>query len=252
MSLNSFLLLCPEWIDKMWICQRVGAGCSGLRITGLVVPSEVNLGSDVHLQCHYDLEGSNLYALKWYKGSHGRHTIRFLLNFLQLNIPWNQQIFNKYWKNYLLTTASHQLSVDFQFCILYRTVLSTVSELIDFELCFIKNSIDSCGRKYRPLAFSLGAMSTFTQYVKWREENLLFFISIQFPFDVQQLIHLFIYLFIYLGGELAESTSGWDGRRSSCPQERHVGGGRNLQVRGVLRGSHIQHRLQRIYSIDRR
>lgn len=43
-----------------------------LKVTGLVVPSEVNLGNDVQLECHYDLEGSNLYALKWYKGSHGK------------------------------------------------------------------------------------------------------------------------------------------------------------------------------------
>jgi len=28
------------------------------------------MGADALLQCHYDLEGGNLYALKWYKGSH--------------------------------------------------------------------------------------------------------------------------------------------------------------------------------------
>jgi len=49
----------------------IRAESCGLKVTGLVVPSEVNLGSDVQLECHYDLEGSNLYALKWYKGSHG-------------------------------------------------------------------------------------------------------------------------------------------------------------------------------------
>jgi hypothetical protein len=37
-----------------------------------VVPSEVVAGRDALLQCHYDLEGSSLYALKWYKGSHGK------------------------------------------------------------------------------------------------------------------------------------------------------------------------------------
>ena len=42
-----------------------------MRIIGVEVPSEAAVGRDVLLQCHYDLEGSHLYALKWYKGSHG-------------------------------------------------------------------------------------------------------------------------------------------------------------------------------------
>lgn len=48
-----------------------------LKIVGVVVPSEVVAGRDALLQCHYDLEGSSLYALKWYKGSHGN--VCFLL-----------------------------------------------------------------------------------------------------------------------------------------------------------------------------
>lgn len=52
-------------------CVYEITGSLGLRITGLSVPSQVQLGSDVFLQCHFDLEGSNLYALKWYKGQHG-------------------------------------------------------------------------------------------------------------------------------------------------------------------------------------
>jgi len=46
-------------------------GSLGLRITGISVPTEVQLGADVLLECSFDLEGSNLYALKWYKGQHG-------------------------------------------------------------------------------------------------------------------------------------------------------------------------------------
>ena len=47
------------------------AGCSrALRISGVTVPEHVRIGADALLQCHYDLEGSSLYALKWYKGSH--------------------------------------------------------------------------------------------------------------------------------------------------------------------------------------
>lgn len=59
-------------------------GSLGLRITGLSVPSEVQVGGDVFLQCHFDLEGSNLYALKWYKGQHGTSSINRPINWRQL------------------------------------------------------------------------------------------------------------------------------------------------------------------------
>ena len=63
-SLSLSLCDLPRWC-WWWI------GSLALRIIGLVVPSEVAAGRDALLQCHYDLEGSSLYALKWYKGSHG-------------------------------------------------------------------------------------------------------------------------------------------------------------------------------------
>lgn len=40
---------------------------SSVRITKLDVPSYAALKSTVHLKCEYDLEGENLYAVKWYK-----------------------------------------------------------------------------------------------------------------------------------------------------------------------------------------
>lgn len=45
-----------------------------LVITQMVVPSHVQRGSDLVLRCLYDLDGDSLYSIKWYKGSHGRHT----------------------------------------------------------------------------------------------------------------------------------------------------------------------------------
>ncbi|XP_015784782.1 uncharacterized protein LOC107362271 [Tetranychus urticae] len=39
----------------------------GLRITKLEVPQSVPLGKSVTLRCHYDLEGDELYSVKWYK-----------------------------------------------------------------------------------------------------------------------------------------------------------------------------------------
>lgn len=60
-----------------------------LKIVGVVVPSEVVAGRDALLQCHYDLEGSSLYALKWYKGSHEFY--RFILKEVPpvQTFPWS-------------------------------------------------------------------------------------------------------------------------------------------------------------------
>ena len=69
-------LLAYDGTDDMILLllgQRWWIGSLALRIVGVVVPSEVAAGRDALLQCHYDLEGSSLYALKWYKGSHGKH-----------------------------------------------------------------------------------------------------------------------------------------------------------------------------------
>ncbi|XP_059351803.1 uncharacterized protein LOC130689416 [Daphnia carinata] len=63
-----------------------------LKIVGVVVPSEVIAGRDALLQCHYDLEGSSLYALKWYKGSHEFY--RFILKEVPpvQTFPWSSSI----------------------------------------------------------------------------------------------------------------------------------------------------------------
>ena len=67
-------LLYSRLINKIiihWSYSSIAVGYSlALRISGLTVPERVWIGADALLQCHYDLEGRNLYALKWYKGSH--------------------------------------------------------------------------------------------------------------------------------------------------------------------------------------
>ncbi|XP_050725557.1 cell adhesion molecule 1-like [Eriocheir sinensis] len=42
-------------------------GCRGLRVSRVVVPEREVEGGAVQLQCEYDLEGDDLYSLKWYK-----------------------------------------------------------------------------------------------------------------------------------------------------------------------------------------
>ncbi|XP_055597730.1 uncharacterized protein LOC129747504 [Uranotaenia lowii] len=39
----------------------------GISMTGVVVPKHTVRGNSVKLECHYDLEGDALYAIKWYK-----------------------------------------------------------------------------------------------------------------------------------------------------------------------------------------
>jgi hypothetical protein len=41
--------------------------CAGLKITEVTVPRHVIQGSTAKLYCVYDLEGSKLYAVKWFK-----------------------------------------------------------------------------------------------------------------------------------------------------------------------------------------
>jgi len=55
-------------------CRLIGllyflsTGVGGLRNVGVIVPAAVSPGDTVTLQCSYDLEGDELYTVKWYKG----------------------------------------------------------------------------------------------------------------------------------------------------------------------------------------
>ncbi len=44
--------------------------CSSVRIRLLDVPEVVIAGTDVVLNCNYDLQRQRLYQVKWYKGTH--------------------------------------------------------------------------------------------------------------------------------------------------------------------------------------
>ncbi|KAG8227872.1 hypothetical protein J437_LFUL007182, partial [Ladona fulva] len=43
-------------------------GVGGLKNVRVVSPGAVAVGETVTLECKYDLEGAELYAIKWYKG----------------------------------------------------------------------------------------------------------------------------------------------------------------------------------------
>ncbi|XP_042876700.1 uncharacterized protein LOC122256228 [Penaeus japonicus] len=42
--------------------------CQGLKVKQVVVPPHEKMGKGVVLKCEYDLEGDQLYSVKWYKG----------------------------------------------------------------------------------------------------------------------------------------------------------------------------------------
>lgn len=42
-------------------------GCQGLRFLNISVPGAVQVGESVWLKCDFDLEGEDLYSVKWYK-----------------------------------------------------------------------------------------------------------------------------------------------------------------------------------------
>ena len=52
------------------------AGCGSLSMKGLTVPGQLILGSGASLGCDYNLEGSKLYSVKWYKD--GQEFFRFM------------------------------------------------------------------------------------------------------------------------------------------------------------------------------
>lgn len=52
------------------------SGISALKDVAVTVPQAVNVGDTVTLQCRYDLEGEDLYMVKWYRGA--REFFRFI------------------------------------------------------------------------------------------------------------------------------------------------------------------------------
>ncbi|KAG8228347.1 hypothetical protein J437_LFUL014242, partial [Ladona fulva] len=59
---------------KAILCHLTGVG--GLKNVRVVSPGAVAVGETVRLECQYDLEGAELYAVKWYKGK--KEFYRFL------------------------------------------------------------------------------------------------------------------------------------------------------------------------------
>ncbi|XP_046383019.1 uncharacterized protein LOC124153728 isoform X1 [Ischnura elegans] len=62
---------CWTWL-LMWaafttICAQI-KGVGGLKNVRVVSPGAVAVGETAALECQYDLEGAELYAVKWYKG----------------------------------------------------------------------------------------------------------------------------------------------------------------------------------------
>ena len=57
-------------LDKIVnVCfQFLGSRC--VRLNGLMVPSHKFRGQDSTLSCLYDMEGEQLYSVKWYKDDH--------------------------------------------------------------------------------------------------------------------------------------------------------------------------------------
>ena len=46
------------------------AGCDSIRLVDVSIPPHAIYGSDTKLVCNYDLEGDNLYSVKWYRNGH--------------------------------------------------------------------------------------------------------------------------------------------------------------------------------------
>ncbi|KAG0718658.1 hypothetical protein GWK47_052014 [Chionoecetes opilio] len=65
-------------IPQFLLVLLLGAatGCLGLRVSRVVVPPREVEGGAVQLECEYDLEGDELYSIKWYKDD--REFFRFV------------------------------------------------------------------------------------------------------------------------------------------------------------------------------
>ena len=52
------------------------SGAGSLRMLGLSVPPQLIRGQSASVECNYDLDGSKLYSVKWYKN--GEEFYRFM------------------------------------------------------------------------------------------------------------------------------------------------------------------------------
>lgn len=55
------------YIRKVMLCYFNFSGVVSVKLLSVSIPSPVEIGESVKLKCAYDLEGSELYAIKWYK-----------------------------------------------------------------------------------------------------------------------------------------------------------------------------------------
>ena len=65
-----FIFLCDIFLYLIIL------GVGSLSMLGFSVPSQLILGQSATLECNFDLEGSKLYSVKWYKN--GQEFYRFM------------------------------------------------------------------------------------------------------------------------------------------------------------------------------
>jgi len=77
-----------HWLLTVIITAHL-PGCGSLKMMKLTVPPQLVFGQSASLQCNYDLEGSQLYSVKWYKN--GQEFFRYMPSmdeqFTVFNIP---------------------------------------------------------------------------------------------------------------------------------------------------------------------
>lgn len=59
------------------VALLIGSECQALRLLNVHVPPEVVQGHGANLRCRFDMQGEQLYSVKWYKG--GKEFFRFVL-----------------------------------------------------------------------------------------------------------------------------------------------------------------------------
>ena len=65
-----------HFVHTLTSLPHLSASALSVRMLKLVVPELVLLGEDAALECFYDLEGEDLYSVKWYKG--GKEFFRYI------------------------------------------------------------------------------------------------------------------------------------------------------------------------------
>ena len=65
-----------QYPNTNFIAALLFLGLNGVRLVGVNVPSYRFIGEDAALRCLYDLEGEQLYSVKWYKD--GSEFFRFI------------------------------------------------------------------------------------------------------------------------------------------------------------------------------